>query len=67
MSYTAVLVDENGVDQGPLDISPALNDEQAAALARREAAKWLSESEQSHATVRVCRDGDGLPLIEVSM
>lgn len=63
--YTAAIVDENGTDQGPMDISSAQNDKQARDLAKREGVKWLQENGLSQATIQIFRDGHGLPIVEV--
>jgi hypothetical protein len=63
--YTAAIFDENGADRGPMDISSAENDEQARALAKREGVKWLEGNGLNQATIRILRDGCGLPIVEV--
>jgi len=63
--YTAAIFDENGTDQGPMNISSAQNDEQARDLAKRRGMKWLEESGSNRATVQIYRRGHGLPLVEV--
>jgi len=57
MRYTAVIIDENGADQGPVDVSGAQDDGQARDLANREGLKWLAENGFSRATVRISRNG----------
>ena len=57
MPYNAAIIDENGEDQGPVDISTAQNDGQARDLAKREGLKWLAENGFSRATVRISRNG----------
>jgi hypothetical protein len=63
--YTAVILDENGADQGPVDISNAQDDEQARNLAKREGEKWLAENGLKRATIKISRQGYGLPIVEV--
>jgi hypothetical protein len=63
--YTAAIVDENGTDQGPMDISGAQNDKQARDLAKREGVKWLQENGMSQATIQIFRGGHRLPVVEV--
>ncbi len=63
--YTAVIFDENGTDQGPMNISGAQNDEQARDLAKRRGMKWLEESGSNQATVQIYRRGHTLPIVEV--
>lgn len=65
MRYSAIVVDENGADQGPVDVSSAQDDEHARSLAKREAVKWLAENGLTRATVRISRDGYWLPVVEV--
>jgi hypothetical protein len=53
MRYSAVLFDENGADQGPVDVSSAQDDEQARSLAKQEGAemargKWNEQSDPSN-------------------
>ena len=57
MRYTAVIIDENGADQGPVNVSGAQDDGQARDLAKREGLKWLAENGFSRATVRISRNG----------
>ena len=63
--YTAAIFDENGNDQGPVNISSAQNDEQARALAKRKGVKWLEENGLNQATVQIYRRGHQLPIVEV--
>lgn len=63
--YTAVVFDENGADQGPLDVSGAKDDNQARDLAMREGLKWLAQHGLNKATVQISRDGFWLPIVEV--
>lgn len=63
--YTAAIFDENGTDQGPMDISSAQNDKQARDLAKRKGEKWLEENGLNQATIQISRDGHRLPIIEV--
>lgn len=63
--YTAVILDENGADQGPVDISSAQDDEQARNLAKREGEKWLAENGLKRAIIKISRRGYGLPIVEV--
>jgi hypothetical protein len=63
--YTAAIFDENGNDQGPVNISSAQNDEQARALAKRKGVKWLEENGLNQATIQIYRNGHSLPLVEV--
>jgi hypothetical protein len=55
--YAAAIFDENGEDQGPVDLSSAQNDDQARDLAKQEGMKWLVENGCNRATVRISRDG----------
>jgi hypothetical protein len=63
--YTAAIFDENGTDQGPMNISSAQNDEQARDLAKRRGMKWLEENGLNQATVQIYRRGHTLPIVEV--
>ena len=63
--YTATIFDENGTDQGPMNISSAQNDEQARDLAKRRGMKWLEQSGLDQATVQIYRRGHRLPIVEV--
>ena len=63
--YVAVILDENGLDQGPVDISGAQDEGQARDLASRAGMKWLVENGFSRAKVQIVRDGIGLPIVEV--
>ena len=65
MGYAAVLFDEHGADQGPVDVSIAQDDEQARALAQRAGLKWLAENGLNRATIQISREGYGLPIVEV--
>ena len=46
--YTAAIFDENGTDQGWMNISSVQNDEQARDLAKRRGMKWLEENESGN-------------------
>jgi hypothetical protein len=63
--YTAEIFDENGTDQGPMNITDAQNDEQARDLAKRRGMKWLEESGLNQATVQIYRRGHSLPIVKV--
>lgn len=63
--YTAIILDENGADQGPADVSGAQDDNQVRELAKREGMKWLAENGATRATVKISRNGYGLPIVEV--
>jgi hypothetical protein len=63
--YTAAIFDENGTDQGPVNISSAQNDEQARNLAERRGMEWLEENGLNQATVQIYRRGHKLPVVEV--
>jgi hypothetical protein len=60
--YTAVVLDENGVDQGPVDISSAQDDEEARDLATRQGAKWLADNGLNRATIQISHNGRGLTV-----
>jgi hypothetical protein len=63
--HTATIFDEDGLDQGPIDVSNAKTDSQALDLARKQGQKWLAENGHQRATVKVVRDGYGLPVVVV--
>ena len=63
--YTAAIFDENGTDQGPMNISSAQSDEQARDLAKRRGVKWLVKHGLNQATIQISRDGHRLPVVEV--
>ena len=60
MTYTAVIIDENGVDQGRAEVSGARNDVQARDLARQSGMKWLAGNSAKRATVQISHGGRGL-------
>jgi post-segregation antitoxin (ccd killing protein) len=62
MSYTAVIIDENGADHGPVDISNAQNDAQARDLAKQAGMKWLADNGAKRATVQISRNSYGLSV-----
>jgi hypothetical protein len=63
--YTAVVFDEDETDLGPLDEFDAQDDEHARELAKQAGMKWLKANGLDRATIRVSRNGYGLPVVEV--
>jgi hypothetical protein len=63
--YIAVIFDEDGNDQGPIDVGAARDDEHALDLAKQAGTKWLAEHGLKRVTVKVSRNGYGLPAVEV--
>jgi hypothetical protein len=63
--YTAAIFDEDGTDLGPVDVSSAQDDEHARDLAKQAGMKWLTENGLDRASIRVTRNGYGLPVVEV--
>ncbi len=60
--YSATIFDENGVDQGPIDLPAAENDEQARDLAKKAGLKWVAEHGIDRATVQISRGGYGFSV-----
>ena len=62
MTYSAVIIDESGADQGPVDVSGARNEEQVRNLAKKTGMKWLADNGAERAIVQVSNDGHGLSI-----
>jgi len=63
--YAAVIIGENGADLGPLDLPGARDDGYALNLAKQAGMKWLAENGFDRVTIKVSRNGYGLPVVEI--
>ena len=64
--YSAVVLDfETGADLGPIDLSDAKTDKQAAEFAKERGTDEIRSRGIARARIKIARGGFGLPLIEV--
>jgi len=65
--YSAVFINDDGADFGPIDVLEALNNTDAKEIGVKRATKWLLENEFDHVFLQIVNNGSGLPQIKAHL